>query len=728
MFHCNGLTQQLPINRSNRKDIDIDKNDTSYNRQLSGDESVKSIDDIRVRRDRRNITNNNNDEKKHLLSERPSQRGPTKANRWQSGKGKKSKGVAREHQHHLLTEYDSIERAVSADQNNGYYLSLGEDPLERGTQSPNTWAQLVDKVYSRKNWARLYLPWLASVLLLLLLTTGPRSPADAAPLPPVQWQTPYVVEPFVEQPAPTLAAVADDVDQGQLIDDGTEYVWVQRRRLNRDRSLEPPPWLRTRPIRHYSEQDDSNGQRADEQQQQQQRQAKARRSIELDDQVADAVYESLLRLVIENALEGRSVLGDLGADEISASAKPGNDNSNQVVADQDQVLPIIDSKQPQVSGADKVLLAMAPGAGIKLQPAQAESMLVAGDEIAAGNNDPAIIEPSGAGGGLRLASLSTPLQMQLGGRDKQQPPMDGGSKDKSMRDDNSEAAAAAAAAYRKQQMQADGNSALLHQMQMLSGSNNGGGEAAGVPVIAGDLLLQVDGSDKAPALVIDQVQPAESFHVVEDIDLIDAEPYQVPQLEDSPQQQQQQQQRALIGAADSDGLAAGAPEGLYAVGRQVNGESDDSSDGPPLSKRAARDDDSDGAATAEEIETTMEYVSPAGTFVDPWFEKRQLYEYNSDDDGYDSTVERRPVDRDSPATSLVATGVQLVRAGVLQREQLVQLATRLRQSVEDSLGLPRGSVASLSPLAQSNQLMVRLDPAKIGAREKLTMLQNGYGE
>lgn len=133
----------------------------------------------------------------------------------------------------------------------------------------------------------------------------------------------------------------DDIHNNDATPRRQDLQWIQRRRLNRDRALEPPNWLRDRPTRRSHlpavnrgvalEEDDQSATTMSLQPQPSLESRRATRGRPAR-QLAHEFYEELLRHLVDEAVESRSLIDELYAElemrnagKLAANQQPQKD-------------------------------------------------------------------------------------------------------------------------------------------------------------------------------------------------------------------------------------------------------------------------------------------------------------------------------------------------------------------------------------------------------------------
>lgn len=103
---------------------------------------------------------------------------------------------------------------------------------------------------------------------------------------------------------------------------------------------------------------------------------------------------------------------------------------------------------------------------------------------------------------------------------------------------------------------------------------------------------------------------------------------------------------------------------------------------------------------------------------------------NSDDIAEDKLIALKGSKRSSPSPSwsrsTLVPSLWMIKAGLLNKAQLMGLAAQVKSYVEDSMDLPHGAIEGMFPV-NAEQLIVKLDASKLNAYELMNMIQN-YGE
>lgn len=483
--------------------------------------------------------------------------------------------------------------------------------------------------------------------------------------------------------------------EGRSFRDAEQLSRLQRRRLERERALEPPPWMREQPMRrgfnpalpeekalsgdaaHQVANDgspDGEAENADENSNDRMSAypALGRQSRQLNGQF----YEEILKHLFEGAVDNQALLDDL-YDELELRAKSNNQR------------PVASSPLQPISGSQQQKIALnqndAAASRDLLQETNPDSTLVVvGDEVSSGDDPgPTVTSIKGSRPALNAAYA----QDMLGSYGSLQT-------DGSKADSNGGAADGAVSPALPK---------LVKEPSSGGANTSGSGRANSSSFDSGFYILPMIGPllqrptvDSSITSVdsVDEQQhdfsvpeaqrmPAvvsPSFHVVEDIDQTDNAQDVALAIPTTGNQDDQQQQFI---------------ERTELLSRGVGGQVDTN-----LRKRAA-----------------AFWTRQAQTPADGRQQRVEIEKVTDPDEAIKSY--RWP-------TGDVSSIIELVESGYLARDQLAQLAASFRSDLEDAVGLSRATIQSFFPLS-AEKLLIKLDTKKLSVNQMINMIQN-YGK
>lgn len=516
-----------------------------------------------------------------------------------------------------------------------------------------------------------------------------------------------------------------------------ELFWIERRRLDRDRSLEPPPWLREQPMRRGFSTIESNSElgvqdkssreiggkssplfeRVQEVKWPQvgslaiERQTLGRKSR----QPSDEIYQEIFRHLLEEAHGSHSLLDDL-YDELELRLKANQRPSSITLSQQANIVgpsKSIDKQKSQrlikQQGDQNKVRNNGQLNGLELPNIQTETpdsdstLVVVGDEVSSGDDATQFEEPH-----LQSSNIFTDSESNNNYDNKG--------------DRLVTATSTSTLSSTSNQLPVN----MIRESEELVNPSTGSPKLTrpSVSINAdvyfagpertsnGAFLLNVDPASNSDAQLLQQTNPiSNSFHVIEEIDQADnfqnptAQPTQ--DEDDDGQIQQQQQQQQILEQTE---LISTPSEGKRALfGRNVYTLSDDN-----LPERAQ---------------------SESGTAISPY--NIQLSDNQSEDETPNSNNKVDEVDLEiirqgllDQQTNNTRNGYQVVmkiiESGLLTKDQLVWAATKLKYHLENTLGLTRGTILGLYPM-NSEQILIKLDTSKLNPYQVVNMIQN-YGK
>jgi len=479
----------------------------------------------------------------------------------------------------------------------------------------------------------------------------------------------------------------------------SEFFRIERRRLNRDRALEPPAWLRERPIRKDPRQTDeepegaelatssSNGGLAELDQDERQTRAHSRRS-------SGQLYEQVAGHLLEETLENRAFLEELYEDlerKLSQRQGPEGGKKPEKLAASEELRPASEGGPLAVAATMEAILGGQQQAQLQEEPA---SLVVVGDEVS-DNEDVTLLEPVDAGGPApsggagghaeKLARLSAANKGGVPARDLLQAAG-------SVLRARLEQPALALAEEQQQGGVARADSALV----LLAG---------GPPDRLGSSNAAHEAPDREPS-----AEPA-VFHVTEEIDA-------------TPDSQEQAGGSLLFGLGPQPD--PGDPQQPAADPATPLAHWGQAEFAPPAAAPTS-EERGRGAKRFQTLaggERLDEEATPGGQDLVLAGEEapRPTSSTKGARSGGAGSRGARLEGAEVISDRLVAKALELLQSGFYSRDQLVEFAAKLRAFLERSLGLSSGSIQGLFPL-EGGQLLVSLDAAKLSAADRQSIGQ-----
>jgi len=479
-------------------------------------------------------------------------------------------------------------------------------------------------------------------------------------------------------------------------------LWIERRRLNRDRALEPPAWLREQPMRRAPSDPFGFGPRAelaapvdgsepdeplDAAQTSSSEQTGARRARQLGSQA----YEQVLGQMIEEALGGQTLIGGL-YDELELRAK-GKQQNGAPTQQQMGASEVED-------GGDFVAIVKPQGSA---RLGVVSQKVLAGDEAGQvgyfGSQDQEVSAQQNSGPDSSLLIVGDEVSSEDDAvapyADLQAPTMGAAAS----------GAQTATDAQRPDSVPVGGES-LARQDQVLVAAGDGLAPiAAYVPNLAALDVSSIEERKKQQ-----QQQPVSSsslapnsFHVVEDIDRPDG---------------------------SQGGAQVSIVERAQEAGRQFGGRTQAERQGSewPAEKRslvwAAGALPEQGGGWPAELGPAWPRLALVAPRTKQRPRKADLLAPVWAGAQAGAGEQANSLEAASARNNSLA--IAIIQSDLLSQDQLIQAATRLKSRIEDSMGLRRSTILGLYPI-DGEQLLIKLDSSKLSGYQLLELKQN-YGK
>lgn len=476
---------------------------------------------------------------------------------------------------------------------------------------------------------------------------------------------------------------------------GEELFWIERRRLERDRSLEPPPWLREQPMRRgfgpiesnseFNVRDQSNRQLGTSASFKPQEagwsqfgeRTLGRKSRQSNDQI----YEEILRYLLEEAHDNRPILDEL-YDELELRLK-ANQRPLSMASQQANIVSPLKSNDKQKSqrlikqqGEQNQARNSDDSSGQDLLNSQPETsdaestLVVVGDEVSSGDDATPLEDTSNLRFDNGISSYGNEDGVDKISQTSNSPINSGVSED-------------VGALTRP-----------VLDLSKLTGSSVPDVYFAGPERVSnGALLVNVDPVSDSDEQLLQQIPNSNSFHVTEDIDQADnsqiSTAYSTIDIDDN---QTQQQQKVL--------------------------EQTEFISSPSEKKRDYKFYPLSGV-----ISTQKRQIKSGTAILQPYKqipEDLQEMTLNLDNKNDASKPQQRQ------KYNITEDAIKLIESGYLNKEQLIWAATNLKYRLESALGLTKGTILGLYPM-NVEQLLIKLDTTKITPNQIVSMIQN-YGK
>lgn len=485
---------------------------------------------------------------------------------------------------------------------------------------------------------------------------------------------------------------------------GEELFWIERRRLERDRSLEPPPWLREQPMRRgfgpiessseFNVQDQSNrklGTSSSFKPQEAEWSQFGERTLgRKSRQSNDQIYEEILRYILEEAHDNRPILDEL-YDELELRLK-ANQRPLSITSQQTNIVSPLKSNDKQKSqrlikqGEQNHARNSDDSNGPDLLNSQPETsdadstLVVVGDEVSSGDDVTPLEDTSNLRSNNGINSYGNEDGVDKTSSASNSPINDGISE--------------GVGAHTKPVL----------DLSKLTGSGLPDVYFAGPERISnGALLVNVDPVSDSDEQLLQQIPNSNSFHVIEDIDQADNSQIStaystIDNDNDQMQQQQQQNQKVLeqtelISSPSEEKRSPIRDYKFYPLTGMISPEKMQIKGGTAILQpnKQIPDDRKEALSSDNKIEVS---------------ETQQQQKYNITDD--------------------VPLAIKLIESGYLNKDQLIWAATELKYRLESALGLTKGTILGLYPM-NTEQLLIKLDTAKLTPYQIVSMIQN-YGK
>lgn len=457
--------------------------------------------------------------------------------------------------------------------------------------------------------------------------------------------------------------------------------WVQRRRLDRNRALEPPPWLREQPMRR--------GYNGPELLPEENELITVPEEVDLDlpslspsddarrpipgrklRQSSDEVYDEVLRYLIEEAFQGQDFLNEI-YDELELRSKSGLQSGGVKFSNDRPLQPQLQQRvtSQQNTKLGKILDRDEPRLDSDQYNDPNLALVVVSDEVSTGDGPASVAEPA-----------AIPIQTHADIRDQL-------SASPSLSEDG-------------------GMMPIKLQQQSQQPYTQTTSDQHG-----GDIPIRVENSPytfETPVAEAEKQQQQsrfttissqEPFHVLEEID----------QIDDSQSMLSPLQQASQIGQGDNSADQSSRFFEWLSTRNVPSGFGTDNEEQMLPSKREPTR--VFGTTPIGETPGLLRYASAEPT---KWL-------------GRQAEVASATASQDMPTRggSRVGMALRMIESGYLSKEQLVQVAAGLRSHLDDMIGLTDGSILDLHPI-NPRQLLAKLDTNKLSTLQIMEMIQK-YG-
>lgn len=462
-----------------------------------------------------------------------------------------------------------------------------------------------------------------------------------------------------------------------------EQFWVQRRRLDRNRALEPAPWMREQPMRRgynpnvQSAAESGIGLREPDSEEPHGEPVEPESSFSLENggtpipgrklrQSSDEVYDEVLKYLIEEAFQGQDFINEL-YDELERKSKTNTQlTAAKLTSDgSSQLQPGMLQQQQKISNQQN---SKSPSVILDRDDAQASdpnsALVVLGDEVSSGDGPAPAVESSQT---TEADSKTSFAQAPSG------PPT-------SMHDNLM---------------------SIMSQQQIAPATSDHSPYTLETPII----------TDAESQSRYSSFSGQEPFHVLEEIDQVD-DPQSIPTAT-STQQQQLSQSTNAADSADGQSLQ---PVDWLSVGVDAgrDPESPDNSEQLLPSKRdQSRPSSWLPPVSRDSLSRLANYKMGAAEPAARWISQEGALAAAAAAQGR------------LRSGAKVGIALRMIESGYLSNEQLEQVATKLKSHLEDMIGLMDGSILDLYPL-NPQQLLIKLDTSKLSALQIMDMIQK-YG-
>lgn len=504
----------------------------------------------------------------------------------------------------------------------------------------------------------------------------------------------------------------------------TDQFWVQRRRLERDRALEPPPWLRAQPMRRANNYFlDNNLDAPIDQVSESGSQENPKGPIlgRQSRQSSKDVYDEMLRYLVEEALQGQEFLSEI-YDELERRTKINNPQSSleslgsdggpmsqrqpyrqqkpQSQLQQQQQQQLRASNQLNLkSGSDRDDLS---GSRDQDNADPNEGLVVIGDEVSSGDGPAfASVDPSVEGTAINDDKAAY-VQQAISSVDHLQSAP-------SVRD----VLLMKSQELRRRQQQQQQPLAPMAADQFGSQLRMENSPYS-FEIPAAEVEPQVTNSrySSSPS------QQEQDFHVPEEIDQVDdSQQSSLPQLSASQN-------------ADEDDNSVGQSSRFVADWLNTIGDSD-ASMGLDERDQLTKRNTFKAASTARSPGARDWPASPAEPVIPDYkasFSTSSKWLTQPTTASSEQTSMRSKESSIGGGAGVAASSaaLRIINSGYLSKQQLVQVESKLKSHLEDTIDLPEGSVLALYPI-NPQQLLIKLDTSKLNALQMMDMIQN-YGK
>lgn len=465
---------------------------------------------------------------------------------------------------------------------------------------------------------------------------------------------------------------------------GDELFWIERRRLERDRALEPPPWLREQPMRrNIVQQPDATDseeeiaidiprgtetQIGDGQLASGPRPNRGRQSR----QSADQIYESLIKLLAEGTYGTGSFLDDLQSEvelrnRANQRLQKGLQTAETTPGNSELPMQLQESQKQQhlqsTNQNEQVKIDTQETLGQSQEPEA--TLVVAGDEVSSGDDSETTIDTEGNSKHMSAAYT-----------------MSG-----NPNTDDADQAANSETAYGNAFSTSLSGMALPKQV-----SSDSQPIVSEVPPLSeGARLISNADLSVSPIPIIEQQPAMSSFHVVEDID----------QMDNS--QDSETDEHPSYGLETNDMSASQLQPDITNWGNQNQPAKSFQMKRSAAPKLFPKPVETGGAQQLRESNEVLGWVDDLqSNKLQPNKSPKSL--------GFD---ERQLI-------------IALLESGELTKGQLERAANKFKAYIEDMIGLERGTILGFFPMS-GDKLLIKLDTSKPNPRYVLTML-NKYGK